>query len=152
MLSSLHAMDASSALLRLVDMGIEPFLVASALTGVLAQRLVRQVCDECRVEVSPRPEEVEYLRSVRGVAKARWTRGEGCTFCNGTGYRGRTGVYELLRVDDPLRRLLVQRGSLEEIRSAARTAGMRTLREEACDLVVDDVTTVAEVLRTVHAA
>jgi type IV pilus assembly protein PilB len=151
-LSSVHATDTVSALHRLVDMGIESFLVASSVNMVMAQRLVRRVCTHCAEPHLPTAEELAFLTSVapETAGDGTYLRGTGCAFCAQTGYLERVGVYELLPVTDQLRELVVARASHEELRRVARAAGMRTLLEEAVRLVRTGVTTTAEVLRSVY--
>ena len=150
-LSSLHATDAVSALYRLLDMGIEPFLIASSVTAVMAQRLVRRTCTYCREPYEPSPEELGFLHAFGGEAPASgFTHGAGCNFCAQTGYLDRIGVYELLVVTDDVREMIVDRPSHEEMRKLARTQGMRTLQEEAVRLVESGLTTPAEVLRSIY--
>jgi type IV pilus assembly protein PilB len=151
-LSSLHATDTVSALHRLVDMGIETFLVASSVTTVLAQRLVRRVCEYCRESYWPAAEELAFLDSVSpgGNADARFMRGRGCNFCAHTGYLERVGVYEMMPVTERVRELVVERAPHDELRKLARSEGMRTLLEEAARLVRSGITTTAEVMRSVY--
>jgi type IV pilus assembly protein PilB len=149
--SSLHATDAVAALLRLLDMGIEPFVVSSAVLGVLSQRLVRRICEECRVPYQPTTEEKAFYRSSGGVVpRTGLWRGEGCMFCANTGYQGRIGVYELLRLTPEVKAAVAGRASYEQIRELAVTQGMSTLRQEAIRLVAEGVTTVAEVVRSIY--
>jgi general secretion pathway protein E len=124
-LSTLHTNDAASAIARLIDLAVEPFLVASSLSAVLAQRLVRKVHVECR--------------------------GKGCPACLSTGYKGRTGVFELLVVDDPARELITRRASALDIKAAAQRAGMVTLRDAGQRLVREGLTTVREITRAIEA-
>ncbi|HEX5407874.1 MAG TPA: ATPase, T2SS/T4P/T4SS family [Pseudonocardiaceae bacterium] len=150
-LSSLHATDAPSALHRLLDMGIEPFLVASSVTAVLSQRLVRRMCENCREPYEPSPEELALLAAIGGgVPVAGFVRGQGCNFCAQTGFLERIGVYELMPVTDAIREMILNRASHDEIRKVARNEGMRTLQEEAARLVAAGVTTLAEVLRSIY--
>ena len=150
-LSSLHATDSVAALHRLLDMGIETFLVASSVTAVLAQRLVRRVCDYCRAEYQPSAEELAFLSAVGGSPPAAgFIHGLGCNFCAHTGYLDRVGVYEMLPVTDAIRELVLERASHDEIRKLARSEGMRVLIEEALSLVHQGITTVPEVMRTVY--
>jgi type IV pilus assembly protein PilB len=150
-LSSLHATDAVSALHRLLDMGIENFLVASSVTAVVSQRLVRRVCDNCRESYHPPVEEFAFLQAMGGeVPEAGFVRGAGCNFCAHTGYLERIGVYELMPVTDAIRELILDRASHDELRKVARVEGMRTLQEEAVRLVQDGVTNLAEVLRSIY--
>jgi len=147
-LSSIHATDAVSAMLRFVDMGIEPFLVAASILGVVGQRLVRRICPECRIPYDPPTEERAVWDAYRMPPKDTFVRGQGCTFCSGTGYQGRIGVYEVLRSDERTRELLVAGGPHAVLREAAEAAGMRPMLAQAMDLVARDVTTLAEVTRT----
>ncbi len=150
-LSSLHATDATSALHRFMDMGIEPFLVASSLLGVVGQRLIRKVCSECVRPYTPSPEERAFYEMSGGRAdKTEFVRGNGCNHCGQTGYYDRVGIYEVLPISDDLKELIVSHASLANLRDAAASVGMRTLRDQAIDLIESDLTTIAEVLRTVY--
>ena len=155
-LSSLHATEAVSALYRLLDMGIESFLIASSVTAVVAQRLVRRNCPHCLEPYEPSAEEVAFLRTVGGAGGPepveRFRHGAGCHFCAHTGYLERTGVYELLAVTDEVRELIVQRAPHDEMRKLALSQGMRTLQEQAVRLVRDGSTTAAEVMRSIYVA
>jgi type IV pilus assembly protein PilB len=151
-LSSLHATDATAALHRFLDMGIESFLVASSVVGIVAQRLVRRICDACREEYQPGPEELEVYESWGGKPKDVFTHGVGCNFCSHTGYVERIGVYELLRVSAEMKQLIVNRSTHDVMRDLAISEGMRTLRDEAVRLIEEDITTVPEVLRSVYIA
>jgi len=150
-LSSFHATDTASALHRLLDMGIESFLVASAVTAVVAQRLLRRICPSCKVPYTPTEEEMVFYRDGNGHQEAQFWIGTGCNFCSGTGYRDRVGVYELMRLTPELRRLIVGWASQEEIRRTASAQGMRTLHYEGLRLVASGVTTISEVIRGVYA-
>jgi type IV pilus assembly protein PilB len=150
-LSSLHATDSIAALYRLLDMGIESFLVASAVTAVLAQRLVRRTCTYCQVPYQPSAEELAFLRSFGGVApEGGFVHGVGCNFCTQTGYLERIGVYELMAITDEVRELILDRGSHEELRKLCRVQGMQTLQEESVRLVEAGITTLAEVMRSIY--
>jgi type IV pilus assembly protein PilB len=150
-LSSLHATDAPSTLHRLLDMGIEPFLVASSVTGVLSQRLVRRICDNCREPYDPPPEELALFDAIGGTPPVDgFIHGTGCNFCARTGFLDRIGVYELMPVSDGIREMILNRASHDEIRKVARHEGMRTLQQEAVSLVSDGVITLAEVLRSIY--
>jgi type II secretory ATPase GspE/PulE/Tfp pilus assembly ATPase PilB-like protein len=131
-------------------MGLEGFLVASAVIGVVAQRLVRVNCPHCTREVSPRPEEVEFYRSVMGRNPKHQLVGAGCRRCNGSGFYDRTGVFEAMGVDDSTRELIVSRATQVALRRHLRDAGMRTLQESACGLIDSGQTTIAEAMRTVY--
>jgi general secretion pathway protein E len=145
-LSTLHTNDAPGAVTRLQDMGCEPYLVSSVLDGVLAQRLVRRVCAVCRVAYSPDPADLTAL-GVSGAAGVEFYRGEGCEACRKTGYRGRTGIYELLAVTDEVRSLIMRKAPAGEIRRHAVGHGMVTLRANGWAKVLAGITTVDEVLR-----
>ncbi len=150
-MSSLHATDATSALHRFMDMGVEPFLVASSLLGVVGQRLVRKICPHCVVAYEPTPEEMSFYEKSGGdLNKAQFVRGDGCVFCAGTGYYDRVGIYEVLRITDELKELIVSGAPQAELKQLAVSQGMRTLREQATQLVAQDKTTIGEVLRTVY--
>ncbi|MCC2656160.1 MAG: epsE [Panacagrimonas sp.] len=148
-LSTLHTNDAISTINRLVDMGVAGYMVATALNAVLAQRLVRRICDSCAQPYSPTPGERAWLdmSSGRRVADAKLRHGAGCQYCNHTGYRGRVGIYELLEIDRGLADLL-RRGEFREFdRVASKQTGFRTLTQCGVDYVLRGITTVAEVIR-----
>jgi type IV pilus assembly protein PilB len=150
-MSSLHATDATSALHRFMDMGIEPFLVASSLLGVVGQRLVRKVCPNCMEPYDPTPDErAFYERGGGDTEKNRFVVGAGCNFCGNTGYYDRVGIYEVLAVTDELKELIVENAPQAAFRQLAISQGMRTLRDQAIQLVTQNKTTIAEVLRTVY--
>ena len=150
-LSSLHAVDATAAIHRFTDMGIEPFLVASALSAVVGQRLLRRICTSCAEPYTPRAAEVRMLERYV-IETPKWTKGRGCELCSDTGYRGRVGVYELLVLSDEIRDLIVARATHHEIKERAMVEGMRTMQQEAFELVAKGVTTVEDVLRSVYAS
>jgi general secretion pathway protein E len=143
--STLHTNDSFGAVSRLVDMGIEPFLVSSSVMGVMAQRLVRRVCGQCRqpAVVSDASAAELGLEPGSSVVEA----GPGCESCKGTGYRGRTGIHELLVIDDEVRSFIMQRSDAAAIRRVATQRGMRTLRDDGAAKVADHTTTIEEVLR-----
>jgi type IV pilus assembly protein PilB len=150
-LSSLHATDAVSALHRLLDMGIESFLVASSISAVLSQRLLRRVCGNCQETYNPPPQELAFLQAMGGhVPEGGFVRGTGCNFCTQTGYLERIGVYEMMPVTDGIRELILDRASHDDLRKLARSEGMRTLQEESMRLVETGVTNLAEVLRSIY--
>jgi type IV pilus assembly protein PilB len=152
-LSSLHATESVSALYRLLDMGIEAFLIASSVTAVVAQRLVRRNCPNCVEPYQPSTEELAFLHSVGGSEPFRDLKhGAGCHLCAHTGYLERTGVYELLAVTDEVRQLIVERAPHDEMRKLALSQGMRTLQEQAVRLVREGTTTAAEVMRSIYVA
>jgi len=144
--STLHTNDAPGAITRLQDMGVEPYLIASVLEGVLAQRLVRRVCPACRVPDTPGAADLGAL-GIEGAADVRLWRGRGCGECRGTGYRGRTGIYELFVLTEDARSLILRRAPGREIRRAALEAGMLTLRLDGWAKACEGVTTVEEILR-----
>lgn len=150
-LSSLHATDAVSALHRLLDMGIESFLVASSISAVLSQRLLRRVCGNCQETYNPPPQELAFLQAMGGhFPENGFVRGTGCNFCTQTGYLERIGVYEMMPVTDAIRELILDRASHDDLRKLARSEGMRTLQEESMRLVETGVTNLAEVLRSIY--
>jgi len=145
--STLHTNDAASAATRLIDMGIEPFLVASSVVAVLAQRLVRKVCKDCRQAYHPDDEELIRLGIVPPRTPPTFYRGTGCAACSQTGYRGRTGIYELLVMDDEIRRLIGAKADSTAIKQAAISKGMITLKDDGADKVFHGITTTEEVMR-----
>ena len=148
-LSSVHAVDSVSALYRLLDMGIEPFLVTSSIVGVVAQRLVRRICTSCAAPYEPTPVELATYRRLGGADRIEWMRGTGCNLCSGTGYYDRIGVYEVLAVNDDIRALVVEGRTPREARAVAVAKGLRTLQMEAVRLVGEGKTTIDEVIRHV---
>jgi general secretion pathway protein E len=146
--STLHTNDASSAVTRLVDMGVEPFLVSSSVLAIMAQRLIRRVCPACRELYTPPDEELERLGVSRAqVAGRPFARGAGCQACVNTGYQGREGIYEILHLDDEVRGLILKNTDSSTIRKAAVAKGMLLLREDGARKVLEGITTSAEVLR-----
>jgi type IV pilus assembly protein PilB len=146
--STLHTNDASGAITRLIDMGVEPFLIASTLEGILGQRLVRTICDQCKVPYEPDAEILDQLGlSADEIAGRPFYYGEGCAHCSETGYRGRRGIYEYLRITDAVRELINERKPTIVIREKAIELGMRTLREDGIRCILDGSTTVEEVLK-----
>jgi len=146
--STLHTNDAPSAITRLVDMGVKPFLVASSLQSVMAQRLVRKICHECREPYTPTTWELEATGLTREKLEgATLYRGIGCRACSGTGYRGRVGIFELMTVTEDVQKLVYERVPATEIRKLARQIGMKTLREDGMLKVTNGVTTIEEVMR-----
>jgi type IV pilus assembly protein PilB len=148
--SSLHATDSVSALHRLLDMGIESFLVASSVLAVVGQRLLRRICPSCKAEHTLSDEERLFYDESGGPQKDTFYLGIGCNFCSGTGYKDRIGIYEMLVMTPEIRRLIVGWATQEELRSLAVKQGMRTLRQEAIELVNQNITSVAEVIRSVY--
>jgi type II secretory ATPase GspE/PulE/Tfp pilus assembly ATPase PilB-like protein len=149
-LATLHTNDAPGAATRLADMGVEPFLVTGSLIGVLAQRLVRVICPTCKEAYTPPPDALRRLGlDPDENSELELHRGKGCDSCRQTGYRGRTGVYELMVMNDRLRALVLAGSSADQIGSGAREDGMRTLRDDGVQKVMEGITTVEELLRVV---
>lgn len=147
-LSTLHTNDAPSALTRLVDMGIEPYLLTSSVIAVLAQRLVRAICPHCKASYVPASQELEDLRlSFDDLDKGVLYKGQGCLHCYDSGYKGRCGVYELMTVDTEIKRQLLKSPDAMELQKVALQKGMSSLRQEGAKLVIQGITTSAEVLR-----
>jgi general secretion pathway protein E len=145
-LSTVHTNDAAGAVTRLVDMQIEPFLVASSLIGILAQRLVRTICSRCREAYVPTREEVLEVGLDPNQVKRLW-RGRGCAACQKTGYQGRTGIYELMLIDDEIRALILKNVDSGTLKAKAREKGLITLREDGAEKAATGITTAAEVAR-----
>ena len=144
--STVHTNDAPGAITRLVDMQVEPFLVASSLMAVLAQRLVRTICPECKEEYVPRAEELHELGLDPKTTPKLW-RGKGCSTCQNTGYLGRQGIFELMLVEENIRQLILQNADSATIKNKAREQGMVTLREDGAQKVMMGITTLEEVTR-----
>jgi general secretion pathway protein E len=147
--STLHTNDAMSAVARLLDLGIPDYLVASTLEGVLAQRLVRRICDDCRTAYAPSAEMVAQLVA-RPVGRVTLQRGLGCASCRGTGFRGRVGLFELVIVSDDIKDAIARRAGRAELRTLAEAAGMITLRADGWRKIEAGLTTIDEVMRVVQ--
>ena len=146
--STLHTNDAASAISRLLDLGIEPYLLASSLIGVLAQRLVRQVCPDCAAPATPSAADLRRLqRDTVPDDTARMKIGAGCVACRNTGYRGRLGIFEMLVVDDAIGRCIQARATASQIKAAAVQGGMKPLRDDGLAKVLAGTTTIDEVVR-----
>jgi type II secretion system protein E len=143
-LSTLHTNDAASAPMRLIDMGIEPYLVSSTLIGSMAQRLVRRICSKCKTEVEP--DRTNMPRDLQLADGAKLQKGTGCPHCRNTGFRGRTGLYELMVMNEEISQMVIDRVATHEICGAARRSGLRLLREDGWDKVRQGVTTPDEVV------
>jgi general secretion pathway protein E len=143
-LSTLHTNDTASTVVRLMDMGVEPYLLVSTLRGIVAQRLVRSICPHCKQEYTPDSTESQLAGIEPGT---KLIRGEGCRECRSTGYLGRVAIFEVMAVNEEIRQALVQRASLDEIRDIALSMGMVTLREAGMKKVLEGVTTVSEIVR-----
>jgi type IV pilus assembly protein PilB len=147
-LSTLHTNDAPGAITRLMDMGIEPFLISSTIRTVIAQRLLRVICLKCKKAYEPRKQELLELGIPdTGIKDLKFYKGEGCPECSGSGYKSRTGIYEMFNIDDKMKELIVKKTSLAVIRNAAKEQGMKTLREKGIEKIMQGVTSVEEVMR-----
>ena len=146
--TTLHTNDAPSAIARLMDLGMEPFLITATLEAVIAQRLVRRICVNCKTEYRPTEEQVmELALRPEDIGDRVFFYGKGCDYCNGTGYRGRMGIYEIMALDDTIRELIMRRGSTAVIRREAVKRGMRTLREAGLLAIFEGITSLDEVVR-----
>jgi len=146
--STLHTNDAPSAIARLLDLGLEPFQVTATLEAVVAQRLVRRICEHCKEEFEPTEEMLMELNLTPDDVKGRkFYYGRGCDYCNNTGYRGRLGIFEIMVLDDEIRELIMKHASSAIIREEARKRGMRSLRESGLLAIYDGLTTIEEVVR-----
>ena len=145
--STLHTNDAPGALTRLIDMGVEPFLVSSSIIGVVAQRLVRTICPNCKESYKPSPKIITELGLSSKDVDLVFYRGKGCKACGNTGYKGRLGIFELMILNDRIRELILTRTSTSVIRKAAQEGGMRTLREDGLEKALAGITTLDEVIR-----
>jgi type IV pilus assembly protein PilB len=143
-LATIHANDSASTITRLFHMGVEPYLVASSVICILAQRLVRKICPECKVDYTPPPEALQRLGIPPGT---KLYRGQGCEFCRETGYLGRVGVYEMMQLDDELRLLITEEASAPDIRRKALELGMYTLQQDGIRKVIAGVTSIEEAMR-----
>ena len=147
--STLHTNDAVSAVSRLVDIGIKPFLVSASVRSVLAQRLVRRICPKCKEPTEPDPRLLNSL-GIRPdqILDASFMIGAGCDHCNNTGFRGRVGIFEMFNVNEELQQMIYEESSLVALRERSREMGMRTMREDGIRKVLAGVTTPDEVLQT----
>jgi type IV pilus assembly protein PilB len=148
--STLHTNDAPTAIARMIEMGVEPFLIASSVIGVLAQRLVRVICPECKESYAPPVEAFRRLNLSVDTDTVTFYRGRGCDRCRHTGYRGRIGIFELMPVSDVTRELILRRAPTHEIRQHALDSGMITLQQDAMQKTLEGVTTMEEALRVVY--
>jgi len=148
-LSSIHANDAVSALLRLIDMGVEPFLVTSAVIGSLSQRLVRRICPYCQQETEVSPSEAAAYEAEIGEARTKFTVGRGCNFCSRSGFLGRVGAYELMTLSDDLRKMVMKGSSSSELKGQAKLEGMIPMQLDGMQKVRDGLTTSGEIIRHV---
>jgi type IV pilus assembly protein PilB len=151
--TTLHTNDAPSTIARLVDLGLETFLITATIEGIVAQRLVRKICAHCKTEYAPSEEQLMELElTPETVRDKKFFYGKGCEKCNNTGYRGRIGLFEIMLFNDEIRDLIMNHASTGVLREAARKAGMRTLRENGLTTVFDGITTIDEVSRETLAA
>jgi general secretion pathway protein E/type IV pilus assembly protein PilB len=147
--STLHTNDAPSAVTRLIDIGVKPFLVASSTRCLMAQRLVRKVCKQCTAPFPPTEAEIRALGlDAASVAGSNFSKGKGCSNCSGTGYRGRFGIFEIFVIDDEARKLIYEKVPSSVLRTRAREMGMRTLREDGIRKAQAGMTTPDEVIRS----
>jgi type IV pilus assembly protein PilB len=147
-LTTLHTNDAPSSIARLLDLGMESFLITATLEAVVAQRLVRRICTHCKAEYKPTEEQLMELElKPEDVGDQVFYYGKGCDYCNNTGYRGRVGIYEFMVMDDRLRELIMDQASTAVLRREAIKRGMRTLRETGLLAIADGVTTIDEVIK-----
>ena len=152
MLSTLHTNDAASTITRLLDMGVEDYLIASTVNGIVAQRLVRTLCTHCREAHQVLPEMAEQLQLSREAGNRPITlyRARGCEDSNGTGYLGRTSILETLVMSDPVRRLVLKRSEAREIQREAARGGMRSMYQDGLSKALAGITTIEEVMRVTH--
>jgi type IV pilus assembly protein PilB len=152
-LSTLHTNDAPGALTRLTEMGVEPFLTASAVDCVIAQRLVRKLCDGCREAYLPTAEVLRQMgfreQAIDGPDEVTLYRAVGCPRCNNTGYKGRMGIYEVMLVTEAIERLIIERKSADEIGRVARAEGMMALRQDGLERVLQGMTSIEEISRVI---
>jgi len=146
--TTLHTNDAPSAIARLTDLGLEPFLITATIEGIVAQRLVRRICKNCKTEYRPTEDQLmEVELRPEDIGDRVFYYGKGCDYCRHTGYLGRTGIYEILVLDDPLREMIMNRASTAVLRREAVKRGMRTLRQAGLHCIYDGLTSLDEVVR-----
>ena len=149
--STLHTNDAPSAVARLIDMGVEPFLISSTIIGVLAQRLCRTICTECREKYVPTEEELAFLRDTKyEIRDTKLARGKGCDLCYNTGFKGRTGIFEVIKASDSIRKLILEKRPAVELRELAMKEGMKTLKQNGMLKILDGISTFEEIKRVVY--
>jgi type IV pilus assembly protein PilB len=146
--TTLHTNDAPSSVARLLDMGIEPFLITATIEGIVSQRLVRRICENCKTAFEPSEAQLMELQLTHDDIKdKKFYYGRGCSKCNGTGYRGRIGIFEIMEFNDEIRDLIMQQASTNVLRSAGQKAGMRLLRENGLTTIYDGITTIDEIVK-----
>jgi len=146
-LSTMHTNDSASTVSRIVDMGVEPYLVSSSLVGVTAQRLLRRICPNCKTAYTPDRAEMDILRIREPVTIHK---GAGCSACNFTGYRGRIAIHEIMTINSQIRELIDKRASIDHLRNISMRHGTTTLRDNSVKLVLSGVTTVEELLKVTY--
>jgi len=146
-LSTIHTNDSASTISRLVDMGIEPFLVSSSVVGVVAQRLVRKICVNCKTPYKPEHSELMMLR-LRDSQTIY--KGTGCSYCNNTGYRGRTAIHEIMPINKDLRELIDRKATADQLRHMSGKMGTTSLRDSCIKLVLNGITTIEELIRMTY--
>ncbi len=144
--STLHTNDAPSAVTRLINMGVEPFLISASLIGVMAQRLIRVVCEHCKESYEPSRALLDKW-GIKDKKNARFFRGKGCDYCKGTGFHGRSGIFELMTIDDEMREMIISGASTVALRKKCQSKGMKTLSEDGLNKAISGVTTIEEVAR-----
>jgi len=146
--TTLHTNDAPSSVARLLDLGVEPFLLTATVEGIIAQRLVRKICQKCKTEFEPNEKQLTELQLTPDDIKGKkFYYGRGCNNCNGTGYKGRTGIFEIMVFNDEIRELIMKQASTGILRSAGQKAGMRLLRENGLAVIYDGITTIDEIVK-----
>ena len=151
MLSTLHTNDAPASITRLINIGVEPYLISAALNAILAQRLVRKICQHCKEEYKPTGEIKQFLK-LHGFPTDKSFKGKGCDRCRKTGYSGRLGIYELLVMDDGLRDTVTRNPDVNNLRKLCRERGLVSLRQDGFEKVKKGLTTVDEILRVTENA
>lgn len=146
-LSTLHTNDTASSISRLIDMGIETYMVSSSVVGIIAQRLVKKICTKCKESYEATKEELHFLGTDEPVTLHK---GKGCNACSGTGYSGRTAIHEVLVMDREIRNLINEKKSIDEIKDKARTKGLKTLNESCRDLVLSGTTTMEQLIKITY--
>jgi len=146
--TTLHTNDAPGSIARLLDLGVEPFLITATVEGIVAQRLIRKICDNCKTAFEPNDVQLTKLGlSADDIKGKKIYYGRGCERCNGTGYRGRTGIFEVMTFNEEIRNLIMNRASTNILRVAAQKAGMRLLRDNGLAAIYDGITTLDEVVK-----
>jgi len=148
--STLHTNDAASSITRMIDMGIEPFMMSSSVVGIIAQRLVRRLCPQCKEEFKPDENDLEVLDLKEGE-EATIYRAKGCNNCNNTGYKGRIAVYEIMTISREVKEMISKNANSDDIKDAAIRNGLRTLRMNCSRLVKNGTTTIDEMMRIAFA-